>query len=60
VKRDSARSFEDYAFANFGSAKHKLVKSDSAKSDPMVEVAIQVVGYKRTWMDCLFCLSPKG
>jgi len=60
VKRDSARSFEDYAFANFGSAKHKLVKTDSAKSDPPGEVAIHVGLQQRTWADYLLCRSPKG
>lgn len=61
MKKDSAKSFEEYAFANFGSAKSKLVKSDSAKSDGLGDEfdPASILGGQKTWLDYLLCRSPK-
>ena len=59
VKRDSARSFEEYAFANFGSAKNKLLKTDSSKSDGLATDFDPIVGSRRTWLDVLLCRLPR-
>lgn len=62
VKKDSARSFEDYAFANFGSGRRKLVKTDSTNSDGAAAANFDpthIVGGRRTWLDFWLCRSPK-
>ena len=61
VKRDSARSFEDYACANFGSSRGKLLKTDSAKSEGLANDfdPSHIVGWQRTWLDFLLCRPPR-
>lgn len=58
-KRDSARSFEEHAFANFGtSGKRKLMKTDSARSETGNDRnSVEIVAGKRSWKDFLLCRS---
>ncbi len=61
AKRDSARSFEDYASANFGSGRGKLLKTDSAKSDGPANNfdPSHIVGWQRSWTDFFLCRGPR-